>query len=104
TAVEIKEKVLDFGKNSNGLNGGIALMHLSSDRAEDKLSSILGELMDELERRGYRFVKASEIMEGNKDMAEFMAKVKEASDITAFDTGQTTLKPVAMQERRDAIR
>ena len=104
TAVEIKEKVLDFGKNSNGLNGGIALMHLSSDRAEDKLSSILGELMDELERRGYRFVKASEIMEGNKDMAEFMTKVKEASDITAFDTGQTTLKPVAMQERRDAIR
>ncbi|HZX35560.1 MAG TPA: polysaccharide deacetylase family protein [Thermodesulfobacteriota bacterium] len=98
TAGEIKERVLGFGKNSNGLNGGIALMHLSTDRAEDKLSSILGELIDELERRGYEFVKASTIMEGNADMAKFMAKMKEA------DTGQTALKPVAMQERRDAIR
>lgn len=104
TAGEIKERLLGFGKNSNGLNGGIALMHLSTDRAEDKLSEVLGELIDELGMRGYRFVKASTIMEGNIDMTEFMAKVKEASDMRASDAGQTALKPVAMQERRDAIR
>ncbi|MFZ3072227.1 MAG: polysaccharide deacetylase family protein [Thermodesulfobacteriota bacterium] len=104
TAGEMKQRVLDFGKNSNGLNGGIALMHLSSDRAEDKLSEVLGELIDELDKRGYRFVKASTIIEGNIDMAEFMAKVKEASNVKTSDTGQMALKPVAMKEKRDAIR
>lgn len=97
TAVEIKERVLGFGKNSNGLNGGIVLMHLSSDRAEDKLSEVLGELIDEMERRGYGFVKASKIMEGNIDMAEFMAKVKEAEK-TTFMPPKETLKSLAMEK------
>ena len=62
TSAEIKERVLNFGKETNGLSGGIILMHLGTNRHEDKAAGILGEMMDDLMAKGYRFVKVSEMM------------------------------------------
>ena len=41
TSHEIKEKILNFGKDSNGLRGGIILMHLDTKRTTDKPSSLV---------------------------------------------------------------
>jgi hypothetical protein len=58
-------RVLGFGKNRGGLNGGIVLMHLGSERTDDKASSTLPEMLDELSSMGYRFVKASRLVESD---------------------------------------
>jgi peptidoglycan/xylan/chitin deacetylase (PgdA/CDA1 family) len=68
TSVEIKQKVLNFGKGTRGLNGGIILMHLGTERTEDRASGVLGEMLDGLTEMGYRFVKVSKLVEGNDDM------------------------------------
>lgn len=59
----IKVRVLGFGKNRGGLNGGIVLMHLGSERTDDKASSRLPEMFDELASMGYSFVKVSRLVE-----------------------------------------
>jgi peptidoglycan/xylan/chitin deacetylase (PgdA/CDA1 family) len=64
--LEIKEKVLNFGKGKSGLKGGIILMHLGTERTEDRASSVLGEILDGLTEMGYRFVKVSTLIEDNK--------------------------------------
>ena len=60
---EIKQRLLNFGRQSNGLRGGIILMHLHTERKTDKLSSILGTVLDGLSEKGYRFVKVSELIQ-----------------------------------------
>jgi peptidoglycan/xylan/chitin deacetylase (PgdA/CDA1 family) len=48
--------------DANGLNGVVLLMHLGAgDRRKDKLHLRLGELLDELSRKGYRFVRIDEL-------------------------------------------
>lgn len=61
--IEIKERLLNFGRHSNGLRGGIILMHLHTERKTGKLSSILGDVLDGLSEKGYRFVKVSELIQ-----------------------------------------
>lgn len=63
---EIKKRVLDFGKGSHGLSGGIILMHLGTDRDTERAAEALGELIDELKGRGYRLVKVSELLKDNQ--------------------------------------
>jgi len=64
TSSEIKARVLDFGKDSGGISGGIILMHLGTLRKDDRASDVLGEMLDALSARGYRFVKVSEQLRG----------------------------------------
>ena len=64
TSSKIKERILNFGKGSAGLNGGIILMHLGTLRKDDRASDILGEMLDALAEKGYRFVKVSEQLKG----------------------------------------
>jgi peptidoglycan/xylan/chitin deacetylase (PgdA/CDA1 family) len=64
TSLQIKERVLNFGKGSGGVNGGIILMHLGTLRKDDRASDVLGEMLDALLEKGYRFVKVSEQMRG----------------------------------------
>ena len=66
TAEEIKDKVLSFGKGGKGLNGGIVLMHLSSERNTDLPHLRLGEIIDTLRDKGYRFVTVSKLINGLK--------------------------------------
>ena len=67
TAEVIKEKVLNFGKGGNGLNGGIILMHLSTERNTDLPHLRLGEIIDTLRNEGYRFVTVSKLIKDLKN-------------------------------------
>ncbi len=60
---EIKKRILDFGKDGNGINGGIVLMHLGTGRKSDRAASILPDLLDALLRRGYELVKVSDLVD-----------------------------------------
>jgi len=51
----------------NGLNGTIAIAHLGTSRKSDRMSLILPEYISHFRNRGYRFVLASEIINGRKD-------------------------------------
>ena len=62
SADEIKERVLNFDKEGNGVSGGIVLMHLGTERKESHAYTKLPEIIDTLEERGYRFVKVSELL------------------------------------------
>jgi peptidoglycan/xylan/chitin deacetylase (PgdA/CDA1 family) len=62
TSSEIKANVLGFGKGSKGLRGGIILMHLGTERTDDRASVVLGEIIDGLTDMGYRFVKVSSLI------------------------------------------
>lgn len=48
----------------DGLSGFLLLMHLGAtpERTIDRLHDYLGPLMDELGRRGYRFVRVDELL------------------------------------------
>ncbi|UCG16270.1 MAG: polysaccharide deacetylase family protein [Phycisphaerales bacterium] len=48
-------------KDPHGLNGFLLLLHLGSLR-EDKTYLLLGTLIDELARRGYRYVRVDEML------------------------------------------
>jgi peptidoglycan/xylan/chitin deacetylase (PgdA/CDA1 family) len=62
TSEEIKDKVLRFGEGRSGLNGGIILMHLSTQRSTDLPHLRLGEIIDGLREEGYRFVTVSKLI------------------------------------------
>jgi peptidoglycan/xylan/chitin deacetylase (PgdA/CDA1 family) len=49
-------------KDSRGLNGFILLMHLGSGR-KDPLHPLLGQLCDELSKRGYQFERVDRLLE-----------------------------------------
>jgi peptidoglycan/xylan/chitin deacetylase (PgdA/CDA1 family) len=66
SSTEIKARILGFGKGSDGVRGGIILMHLGTGRRTDRVSSILGEMLDDLTGMGYRFVKVSRLLKGHK--------------------------------------
>ncbi len=55
----IYRRILDYEKSDpHGLNGFILLIHIGTDPARtDKLYVKLGDLIDELTRRGYQFVR-----------------------------------------------
>jgi peptidoglycan/xylan/chitin deacetylase (PgdA/CDA1 family) len=65
TSGEIKERILRFGDGGSGARGGIILMHLGTGRAEDRAADVLGEILDGLIERGYRFVKVTEMLDGS---------------------------------------
>ncbi|MBI5561440.1 MAG: polysaccharide deacetylase family protein [Deltaproteobacteria bacterium] len=68
TAYEIRDRVLNFGRNANGVRGGIVLMHLGTERKRDKASEVLGEIIDGLAASGYRMVPVSKLLEGDKTL------------------------------------
>lgn len=74
TSSQIKERILRFGRSGNGARGGIILMHLGTERKSDRASGVLGEMIDELRGRGYRFVKVSGLIEGNPAYAFLQAQ------------------------------
>lgn len=50
-------------KDEHGLNGFILLIHIGTDpRRTDKLYDYLGDLIDELNSRGYEFVRIDELL------------------------------------------
>ena len=63
TAEEVRDRILGYG---DGANGGIVLMHLGTSRAQDRVHERLGEIIEGLQKRGYRLVKVSELLEGEE--------------------------------------
>ncbi len=60
TAEEIMQNILQFEKKDpNGLNGGIILMHLDTQRRNDHPHEMLPALIDTLHQKGYEFVNIS---------------------------------------------
>ncbi len=72
TSTQMKDRILSFGKDSHGLKGGVALMHLGTYRRTEKLASRLGEMIDTLHTRGYRFVKVSTLIKARKKTAAYL--------------------------------
>ncbi|MBI5893073.1 MAG: polysaccharide deacetylase family protein [Deltaproteobacteria bacterium] len=66
TADEIKEKIINFDKNGNGVNGGIVLMHLGTERQTQEAHKKLEDIIDTLSSQGYRFVKVSQMLVKNQ--------------------------------------
>jgi peptidoglycan/xylan/chitin deacetylase (PgdA/CDA1 family) len=63
SAQEIKNHFLKLEEKS-GLNGRIILMHLGSERLDDYPYLTLEELISELKKRGYTFLRVSELLKG----------------------------------------
>ncbi|MCI0513373.1 polysaccharide deacetylase family protein [candidate division KSB1 bacterium] len=59
---EMLKKILQFAaKDEHGLNGGIILMHLGTERKEDFPYLVLGQLIDSLQVRGYQLTTISKM-------------------------------------------
>ncbi len=61
---QIYQSIISYEqKDKNGLNGFILLVHIGTDpRRTDKFYSKLGQLIDELKGKGYRFVRVDELL------------------------------------------
>lgn len=63
TPEQILNHIIQFEEKSvTGLNGGIVLMHLGSERNGEFPYQILGPMIDSLQIRGYEFTKISSIL------------------------------------------
>ena len=61
---EIAARILEFGRDRpGGLNGGIVLMHLSTQRRTDRPHESLPSVLRALQGQGYRLVTTSELLE-----------------------------------------
>lgn len=63
SAEEVRDRILGYGDEASG---GIILMHLGTSRDQDLVHERLGEIIEGLRERGYRFVKISELLEGEE--------------------------------------
>jgi peptidoglycan/xylan/chitin deacetylase (PgdA/CDA1 family) len=62
----IIDRILKYeSSQQNGLNGFFLLLHFgTADERTDKLYNRLGEIIDKLHSRGYRFVSVEEMIKG----------------------------------------
>jgi peptidoglycan/xylan/chitin deacetylase (PgdA/CDA1 family) len=62
---KIYRSIIDYEvKDPDGMNGFILLIHIGTDpRRTDKFYDKLDELIDELKKKGYRFVRIDELLE-----------------------------------------
>jgi peptidoglycan/xylan/chitin deacetylase (PgdA/CDA1 family) len=68
TPQEVVDKVIALaGEGQNGINGGIILMHLGSERkdAQAQMYRMLGKLIDDLKGLGYSLVTVSEMLKAS---------------------------------------
>jgi peptidoglycan/xylan/chitin deacetylase (PgdA/CDA1 family) len=61
---QIVQKIISFDSDTEiGLAGGIVLMHLGSERDSDPFHARLGELIDQLQEKGYKVGSVSQMLE-----------------------------------------
>ncbi|TGL57320.1 polysaccharide deacetylase family protein [Leptospira ognonensis] len=66
------QETLDYldsweASDPNGMNGAIILMHLGGPRKFDKLIYILPEFISRMQKKGYKFVTLSEVLNEERD-------------------------------------
>jgi peptidoglycan/xylan/chitin deacetylase (PgdA/CDA1 family) len=73
-ALLVKDRILTFGQNEpNQANGGIVLMHLGTQRADDdRVDQWLPEIIKTFKGRGYSFITASQLVD-HMDLLPTMA-------------------------------
>ncbi len=63
TPEQVLDKILNFNNDKeSGLNGGIILMHLDTQRKDNQVHHMLPALIDSLQTRGYELVTVSELL------------------------------------------
>jgi peptidoglycan-N-acetylglucosamine deacetylase len=61
-AEQVRDRILNFGKGSAArANGGIILLHLGTQRRQDRVDGELPAIIDGLRVQGYEFVPVSEL-------------------------------------------
>lgn len=61
---QIVQKIISFdSETETGLAGGIVLMHLGSERDSDQFHFRLGDLIDQLQKKGYKVGSVSQLLE-----------------------------------------
>ncbi|MFQ5961697.1 MAG: hypothetical protein ACE5MG_09885, partial [Candidatus Methylomirabilales bacterium] len=61
-AEEVRDRILNFGKGSAArANGGIILLHLGTQRRQDRVDEELPTIIDGLRMQGYELVPVSEL-------------------------------------------
>lgn len=84
TAEEIRNQIVNFGKGTeSGANGGIVLMHFSTNRPhQDKVYLQLPGIIDGLRAKGYEIVTISQLVQGMTDSqrAAKKSRVRHAKD------------------------
>ena len=65
TSSDIYKSIVQFEQaNSSGLNGFILLVHIGTDpRRTDKFYTLLPQLLSELQKKGYSFVRIDEMLD-----------------------------------------
>ena len=64
TSNQIVRKILSFDRETDtGLAGGIVLLHLGSERKVDPFYPKLGDLIDQIEQRGYKLGMVSKLLD-----------------------------------------
>jgi peptidoglycan/xylan/chitin deacetylase (PgdA/CDA1 family) len=68
TTEEALKKLFDFERtDKNALKGSIILMHLGTNRKIDRLINILPAFIEAMQKKGYKFVSVSEVLNNNQD-------------------------------------
>ena len=82
SAEEIREKIIHFGEDTpEGANGGIVLMHLATSRPiEDRIHQQLPDIIEGLQKRGYRLAPVSEVIDTHQ--SSILADRKNFQDLT----------------------
>lgn len=89
TSAEIKNKVVGFGEDEEGPGGGIVLMHMGTARTTDRAVDVLGEIIEEMRDRGYRFVTASGLLEEKAEGRRALEAARRIRDRKVADGGTT---------------
>ncbi|MCE9500191.1 MAG: polysaccharide deacetylase family protein [Leptospira sp.] len=68
TSSEIRNMLFNWEKKDpHGMNGAIILMHLGTVRKFDKLITVLPEFVETMQKKGYKFVTVSEVLNDKED-------------------------------------
>ena len=87
---EIATRILEFGNGrSHGLNGGIVLMHLNSNRQTDRPHEGLPAIIRSLQAQGYRFVTISALV---SRLSAQEARVPAAPPLVSPENNQTSAR------------
>ncbi len=62
TPEAVYQAILEKDNGTRGLNGAIILMHLGTERESEKMFSMLPDLLDDLQHRGYNTVPISKLL------------------------------------------
>lgn len=97
SAEEVEDKILRFAETGkNGANGAVILMHLGTERRDDKPHERLESIIGGLNRLGYKPVRVSEMMtHADAEPARSVAAASSATDAQKAEPAEAGGVPIA---------